>query len=49
MGLEISHKQARDLFSRLLENIWLKSASSSQAKNTAEKVFHCEAALGKVS
>lgn len=49
MGLEKAHKQAGDFFSPLLENFWVKSASSSQAKNTAEIVFHCEAALGKVS
>lgn len=41
MGLEISHKQARHSFSPLLENLWVKSASTSHAKNTAERVFHC--------
>lgn len=54
MGLDISRKQARDLFfffflSPFLEDFWVKSASSSQAKYSAERVFHCEAALGKVS
>lgn len=48
-GLEIAHKQASNLFSPLLEYFWVKSASFSQAKNTVERVFHCEAALGKVS
>lgn len=40
MGLEISQtdRQTRDPFPLLLpENFWVKSASSSQAKNTARK------------
>lgn len=39
IGLEISHKKTRNIFSSFLENFWVKSASSSQAKNTAASLW----------